>query len=126
MLDFTKKANIAYKLSLFLYVVQISLIFISTAWLVPTHQQPTLIVGVVFSIPLLILLPWLIKRNIRAFVWLCFIELGYFMPATQHMFMFEQYGWMPFLETFVIISQFVIAMLFSRWEQKKFGISVTR
>lgn len=116
----------AFRAGFFLYIVQVALIFVSTLWLVPTHKSPNLVAGIFISIPLLILLPWLARRNIRAFVWLCFMQLGYFMPATQHMFMYKQYGWMPFVETAVIIALFIVAMLFARWEQKRFGISVTR
>jgi uncharacterized membrane protein len=126
MLSFDKKADMAFRAGFFLYVVQLVLIFVSTLWLLPTHKTPNLTAAIFISLPLLILLPWLLRRNIRAFVWLCFMQLGYFMPATQHMFMVEQYGWIPFVETAVIVTLFVVAMLFARWEQKRFGISVTR
>ncbi len=126
MSDFNKKADLAFVASLGGYFLQLALIFITTTVLVPTHKTPNIIAGIFISLPLLIVLPWLIKRNIRAFLWLCFIELGYFIPATLHVFMLKQYGWIAYVEVFVVIYVFIIAMLFGRWEQKRYGISVTR
>jgi len=123
---FEQKANIAYNIALALYFIQIALIFFTTMWWVPTHKSPNYVIGFFVATPLIILLPWMLKRNIRAFIWLCFVQLGYFMPAVQHMFMYEQYGFMPFVETALVFVLFCVAMMFARWEQKRYGISVTR
>lgn len=111
---------------MFLFFTQLLLNMVSTTWIVPTHKSPAPLIGLLASLPLFMLLPWLLKRNIRAFVGLCFLQLAYFIPATFHIFMFKQYGWMPFVETTNIIVLFVLAMMFARWEQKRLGISVTR
>lgn len=124
--SFQQKATITFNIAFGLYLVQLAMIFITTMWWVPTHKTPNFIIGFIIAAPLLILLPWLIKRNIRAFVWLCFVQLGYFMPATEHMFMYKQYGLAPFIEATLTVLLFITAMLFARWEQKQYGISVTR
>lgn len=123
---FARKAQIAFWVMLGLYVLQLALLVLAATVLAPTHKSPNLVAAVFVIIPLLLVFPWLIRRNIRASIWLCFMQLGYFMPAVQHMFMVEQYGWVPFAETAVIIALFVVGMLFARWEQRRFGISVTR
>ena len=125
MANFEKKSNLAYRASLFGYFFQLVLIALSTLWLVPEHKQPNAVIWVLSSIPMLILLPWLIKRNIRAHIWLCFLVLGYFMPAVQHAFI-PQYGWLPYVEIANLVYLFIVAMYFARWEQKRYQISVTR
>lgn len=123
---FAKKADFAFKASMCGFVLHVFLIIASTLIWVPKHQSPTLIVTILLLLPLLLLLPWLIKRNIRAHIWLCFIMLGYFMPAVENCFMFEQYGWLPFIEALNCVYLFIVAMMFARWEQKRYEISVTR
>ena len=124
--DFTSKANRAWKILLIFYGAQLLLTIAATTVLAPTHKQPNIFIGILECVPLLLLLPWLLRRSIRAAVWLCFMQLGYFLPSAQHMFMIEQYGWVPFAEAALIIALFIAAMLFARWEQKRLGISVTR
>ena len=125
-INYEQKANIAYKASLLGYGLQYILILLSTLWLVPTHKEPNVVVCVLSMVPLLIILPWIIKRNIRAHIWLCFLMLGYFLPAVQHAFLFEYYGWLPFVEVVNTVYLFIVAMMFSRWEQRRYQISVTR
>lgn len=126
MSDFNKKADVAFVAGITGYFLQLALILLTTTVLLPTHKSPNITAGIFICLPLLILLPWLLKRNIRAFLWLCFVELGYFIPATQHLFMLEQYGGIAYIEAVVVVWVFVVAMLFGRWEQKRYGISVTR
>ena len=124
--DYEQKADLAYKASLFGYVLQYILILLSTLWLVPTHKEPNIVICILSMVPLLIILPWIIKRNIRAHIWLCFLMLGYFLPAVLHAFMVEQYGWLPFVEVANTVYVFIVAMMFARWEQRRFQISITR
>lgn len=120
------KADIAYRAVLAGYFFQFLLIMVSTLWMVPKHKEPNIVVCILSMLPLLILLPWIARRNIRAHIWLCFLMLGYFLPAVQHAFMSEQYGWLPLVEIANAVYLYITAMLFSRWEQRQFSISVTR
>ncbi|NRB40812.1 MAG: DUF2069 domain-containing protein [Pseudomonadales bacterium] len=126
MADFGKKADIAFIATMLGVAAQFFIIIAVTLIWVPTHKVPTWQATVMISIPMLILLPWLVKRNIRAHVWLCFIMLGYFLNAVQQCFLHEQYGILPFFEVANTIYIFSVAMMFSRWEQKRYQISVTR
>lgn len=123
---YAKKADIAYRAVLAGYLLQYLLIVVSTLWLVPTHKQPSITICIMSMLPLLILLPWILRRSIRAHIWLCFLMLGYFLPAVQHAFMHEQYGWLPLIEIANAVCLYVAAMLFARWEQRRLQISVTR
>ncbi|CAA0097181.1 Uncharacterised protein [BD1-7 clade bacterium] len=125
MANFESKSDLAFKATMAGYFLQLVIVVLSTTVLVPTHKSPNLVICVLSLIPLLILLPWLIKRNIRAHIWLCFIVLGYFLPAVLHAFI-PQYGWLPYVEVANLIYLFIVAMLFARWEQKRYQISVTR
>ena len=124
--EFTTKAALAYRLSMTGYFIQYFLIAVSTLWLVPSNQQPNPVACVFIMVPLLILLPWLLKRSIRAHIWLCFIMLGYFTAAVENAFLYAIHGWIPFIEIANTVLVFNAAMLFARWEQKRLQISVTR
>ena len=126
MAGFDKKADIAFKASMLGVALQFFIIIASTLIWVPSHKVPTWQATIMISLPLLILMPWLIKRNIRAHIWLCFLMLGYFLNAVQQCFLYEQYGMLPFFEVANTVYLFMIAMMFARWEQKRYQISVTR
>lgn len=126
VIDYEKKSNLAYKASLLGYGLQYLLIIISTLWLVPTHKEPNLVICILSMLPLLVIFPWIIKRSIRAHIWLCFLMLGYFLPAVLHAFMYQQYGWLPFVEITNTAYLFIAAMMFARWEQKRYCVSITR
>lgn len=112
-----QKSQMAFVISGIGFVVLLLLIMLSTMWLVPTHKSPNIVVCILALIPLVILLPWLWKKNVRSFIWLCFILLGYFLTAVQNCFI-SQYGWLPFVEVAVIVNLFISAMLFARWQKQ--------
>ncbi len=117
VVDYKKRAFVAMcltRLGLFLLVVDI---IVSTLWMVPTHKSPNLVVCLMALLPLALLLPWIIKKNTRAHIWLCFVLLGYFLNAVLHAFI-AQYGWLPLLEITILIGLFISSMLFARWQHR--------
>lgn len=126
MTDFVKKSDIAYKITLASVFLQMLLIVAYTLIWVPTHKEPNVVVCILQLIPLLMCLPWLLKRNIRAHICICFLVLGYFMAAVMSAFLWKQTGWIPFVEVANTVVMFNAAMMFARWEQKRYQISVTR
>ena len=128
MANFDKKADIAFIASMLGVALQLLLLVLSTVVFVPAHKADAASWAVTFAIsaPILLLLPWLVKRNIRAHIWLCFLMLGYFLPAVQQSFAYPHFGWLPFVEVVNNVYVFIIAMMFARWEQKRYQISVTR
>ena len=124
--SFARKADISFKVSMAAYFLQCALVVLFTLVILPTHKAANPVMCVLQLLPLLMLLPWLLKRSIRAHIWLCFIILGYFMTSVLSAFMVEQYGQWPLLEVANTVVVFISSMLFSRWEQKRYAISVTR
>lgn len=126
MTNYAALSDRAFIASMVAVVVQIILIVLSTMVVVPEHKSPNITICVLLLLPLLIILPWLLWRNIRAHIWLCFLMLGYFMPSVQSAFLWQQYGFLPFVEIANEVYAFIVAMMFARWEQKRYQISVTR
>ena len=124
--SFARKADIGFKVSMAAYFFQCLLVVLFTLVILPTHKVASPVMCVLQLLPLLMLLPWLLKRSIRAHIWLCFIILGYFMTSVLSAFMFKQYGLWPLVEVANTVVVFISSMLFSRWEQKRYAISVTR
>ena len=124
-MNYTIKANIGHVAVLLSYFLQIVLLLLMTLVFVPEGKQPNLTVGLILVLPLLPFMPFLIKRSIRAHVWLCYLSLFYFMLAVPSG-MDPRYGLIGRIELVNIIFLFVICMCFVRWEQRRLGISVTR
>ncbi|PIE40139.1 MAG: hypothetical protein CSA51_01870, partial [Gammaproteobacteria bacterium] len=68
-------------------------------------------------IPLLILLPGLIKHSTRAHIWLCFIVLLYFTQASVQFYLTE-WSVQPMLYSFLTATIFICSMLYVNWQNK--------
>lgn len=124
-MNYTLKANIGWLLTLASYLLEIVLLVLMTMVWVPQGKQANLTVCLVLVLPLLPFLPFLLKRSIRAHVWLCFLCLFYLLLAIPSGFD-PRYGVLGRVELANVIVLFVISMCFVRWEQRRLGISVTR
>lgn len=65
--------------------------------------------------PLLLLLPALVRGSARAAVWLCFTLCAYFLAAVIDALAPPPLRWLGILETLLITSAFIAAMLAARW-----------
>lgn len=76
-------------------------------------RQPNTVVWMIACVPLLAFLPAMIKHNVRACAWLCFILLFYFLLAVPVAMACVN----PFtaMEVFIIVVLFVSTMLYIRW-----------
>lgn len=110
------KADLSFKIVLALYLALSGVLIAETWWFNP---PPGSLVAITFIqlIPLLIPLPWVLKRGLRAVAWLCFILCFYFISAVLDVwFRPEQlYGW---LSTSFTVLLFITSMLFIRWQAK--------
>jgi len=69
------------------------------------------------SVPLLVVLPGLIRNNYRAYSWLCFIVLLYFTAYVAEV-MSPLYVWTDAVALTFSVILFIGAMLTSRWLQR--------
>ncbi|MDG2046693.1 MAG: DUF2069 domain-containing protein [Halioglobus sp.] len=80
------------------------------------HQAPWFI-WTLKLLPLLIFLPGMLKDNLRSYIWLCFVCLGYFMILVQ--LMFAQSGSLLVATGLVaVVILFTAAMLYVRWRAR--------
>ncbi len=65
-------------------------------------------------IPLLMFLPGMLRDNLRSYVWLCFVSLGYFLVLVQRIFA-QPGDPMVILGLSSVVILFIAAMLYVRW-----------
>ncbi len=68
-------------------------------------------------LPLLLFLPWMLRNNLRSFLWLCFVSLGYFIVLVQRQFA-QPGNSLVTLGLVAVVALFVSAMLFVRWRAR--------
>ena len=95
------------------YVIFILLI----SWLNFQGANSNFKIWLVKVIPLLILVPGLIKKNHRAYSWLCFVILPYFIFITPALF--EIFAWKNWVYLSLTVVIFIAAMMVSRWLQQQ-------
>jgi uncharacterized membrane protein len=84
------------------------------AW---AHQAPWFI-WVLKVMPLLLFLPGMRKDNLRSYIWLCFVCLGYFMILVQRIF--AQPGSLLVISGLAaVVILFIAAMLYVRWRARE-------
>ena len=83
------------------------------AW---THQAPWFI-WVLKVLPLLIFVPGMLKDNLRSYIWLCFVCLGYFMILVQRIFA-QPDSLMVVTGLVAVVILFTVAMLYVRWRAR--------
>lgn len=124
-MQYTFKANLAHKAVIVSYLLEIFLLIAITMIWVPEGKTANLTVCLILITPLLPFLPFLLKRSLHANVWLCFLSLLYFMLAVPSAFD-PRYGVLGHLELGNIMFLFIATMCFTRWEQRRLGISITQ
>ena len=118
------KAKFGWVVSFVSYLSEIILLALIFLVLPPEGKEPNVVVFLIYTAPLIPFAPFLLKRNIHAHVWLCFLSLLYFMFAVPSGFD-PRYGILGKLELANTIILFVITMCFTRWEQRRLGITIT-
>ncbi len=67
-------------------------------------------------IPLLIVLPGMLRQHLRPYIWLCFIVLFYFTQSVVETFLSKGAG-LDLIITVLTILLFIAAMLHVKWER---------
>ena len=68
-------------------------------------------------LPLLIFLPGMLKDNLRSYIWLCFVCLGYFMIMVQRVFA-QPDSLLVVTGLVAVVILFTAAMLYVRWRAR--------
>ena len=97
---------VCYASLLFLFVFN-NLIFPSCG------RSANLTIAGIHIVPLLFFLPSMLRHNIRSYVWLCFLSLGYFLAAVPNTFGCTTLS--NVLEPVLISTMFIAAMMYIRW-----------
>lgn len=84
------------------------------AW---THEAPWFIWAVKL-IPLLLFLPGMLKDNLRSFIWLCFVCLGYFLILVQRIFA-QPDNLLVIAGLVAVVVLFIAAMMYVRWRARE-------
>ena len=84
------------------------------AWV---HQAPWFI-WVVKVLPLLLFLPGMRKDNLRSYIWLCFVCLGYFMILVQRIFA-QPDSLLVISGLVAVVLLFIAAMMYVRWRARE-------
>ena len=88
------------------------------AW---SHQAPWFI-WVLKLLPLLLFLPGMLKDNLRSFIWLCFVCLGYFLILVQRIFA-QPDNLLVIGGLVAVVVLFIAAMLYVRWRARELRAS---
>ncbi len=84
------------------------------AWV---HQAPWFI-WAVKVMPLLIFLPGMRRDNLRSYIWLCFVCLGYFMILVQRIFA-QPDSLLVVSGLVAVVLLFIAAMMYVRWRARE-------
>ncbi|MFE8073114.1 DUF2069 domain-containing protein [Marinobacteraceae bacterium S3BR75-40.1] len=76
------QARIAHIVSLILYFGLLGLVTLTTFWPDPVEGASKALMLTIKLVPLLIVLPGLLKGGNKAYIWLCFILMIYFTDAS--------------------------------------------
>jgi uncharacterized membrane protein len=84
------------------------------------HQAPWFI-AVLKLMPLLIFVPGMRKDNLRSYIWLCFVCLGYFMVLVQRMFA-QPDSLLVATGLAAVVLLFIASMLYVRWRARELRV----
>ena len=69
-------------------------------------------------VPLLIFLPGMWRDNLRSYIWLCFVCLGYFLVLVQRIFA-QPDSLLVVSGLIAVVVLFVAAMMYVRWRARE-------
>jgi uncharacterized membrane protein len=81
------------------------------------HQAPWFIWAVKLM-PLLIFLPGMLRDNLRSYIWLCFVCLGYFLILVQRIFA-QPDNLLVVSGLASVVLLFTAAMMYVRWRARE-------
>jgi len=112
-----KKSHVVRNLSWISYSLLLLLMVVtSLPAFLPENSSVTVIL-VVKLLPLLIVLPGMLKDKLRPYIWLCFIVLFYFTQSVVETFL-SKGGGLDLIITILTVVLFISAMMHVKWERQ--------
>jgi len=111
------------RLAGFKYITLISVLLLAlqlsynTLLAPPINKLPDTKIWLIQVLPLLLMVPGLLRGGHRSFALLCFLCMMYFMAAVINAFT-PGYTWPPYVEIALIVIMFVSAMLYARYVRR--------
>ena len=106
----SRTANAAHAISMALYFSILALLVLTTFWPNPVEGASVWVLLAVKLVPLLILLPGLIKARSKTYQWLCFVIMLYFTDGIMRAYL-SGYDWPPTLMTLLTAGIFITAII---------------
>ncbi|MFD2229132.1 DUF2069 domain-containing protein [Alkalimarinus sediminis] len=113
----TQKVKYSQIVTLLSYFLLLALMVVSTALSTLPPEASRGFMLAVKVVPLLIFLPGLLKGNLRAHIWLCFVVLFYFTRSVVDAFLTEGAILEAVITTTTVVV-FVAAMMNVFWQKK--------
>ncbi len=111
------KIKLSRSLSLIGYALILAILIVTTFQFPPPEGTSLALVLGIKLLPLLILLPGMLKGTLRPYIWLCFVLLLYFTQAVLYVTQTDWY-WLYTLLGVLIIVVFLTAMMHVHWSKK--------
>jgi uncharacterized membrane protein len=108
------KAHRAWQATLVLYVMLILALIVDHTLVRQHFFLPVLLIQ---TLPLLLVLPGLLKQQARSGIWLCFMILFHFLSAISNAFTSAQHIFYVGM-AILIVTLFSTALLFVRWQTR--------
>lgn len=112
-MDVLKKSQFAFRAVLISLALLWLIVTLATLVMPGCGRSPNIIIWALHCVPLLIVLPGVLRGSPRAHIWLCFLSLGYFTVAVTGAF--ACWSSLALLEVFAVVAVFISAMLYARW-----------
>ncbi|WP_444919584.1 DUF2069 domain-containing protein [Microbulbifer sp. CnH-101-G] len=107
-----RKLQIALRINWFCYIALLVLIAVRNLFI----EGGSLALWLIQTVPLLLVLPGLIKQRYRSYLWLCFILLLYITTSIVDVMMPTR-GWQDGAMMVLSLILFFSAMMSSRWHR---------
>lgn len=129
MNSFTEKARRARLTALACYLALHVVFFLKTVAIPVGDKAPSIIGWAVYSLPLLLFLPGMLRSSYRSYVWLCFVLLIYFIEPVIYLVAVaidqinpdvnqanaSAYAWLMLV---LIVVLYLASVFFVRWQAK--------
>ena len=84
--SYRQLASISQRTVLISYAALLFIFIYSTLLMPSCDRQPNLFLALLHLVPMLCFLPGMLRHNVRSYVWVCFLSLGYFIVAVGNAF----------------------------------------
>lgn len=113
-MDNINKSRLAWQLTLVLYAALLAALVLDHAFMRTHFFLPVLLIQ---TVPLLLVLPGLLRQQTRSGIWLCFMILFHFLAAISNAFVTTHTVFYTFI-ALLVLTLFGTSLLFVRWKTR--------